>query len=529
MKRLLACILVLVLLLSMAACEINIPKQTDPTEPAATKPTETKPVETQPIENEDPGVTPIEVLIAGEYVSEYTDDYIMLAYVTWDSVILSEASAEAYPKLAAALETYSREDAAFADEQLQEMIPEAERMADWMGSDFYGFSYETSCSIQRADSSIFSARFDYYAYTGGARPYYGTTAWNLDPASGSRISLSQVITDMDQLPTVLAQAMREKYDYLDQATFDDIGSILSRYAEESYVWTLGYQGVTFYFAPSEIAPSAAGSLEATLWFNEHPELFEEAYTQLPEGGYVIPVPESTQVDVDLDPEKDGYDQLYVFLDGYGTLSVGKNGNAVRDDNYFAYYADTYLVTPDNERFYLYIDCTAENDYSTFHVYDVNGTTPELLTVIEGEGFSGMWVEDYFLGGNWFNEVFNNPAHFLMAGRLDLLGTMSGTRPFHVDPFTGLPVAEVDYYTLPAERDPLVTKISLTVKLLPGLVDYEIPAGTRLWFMRSNGTSYVDMRMADGKQCRIYLEYRNWQAYINGIPEEDCFEGIYYAG
>ena len=163
------------------------------------------------------------------------------------------------------------------------------------------------------------------------------------------------------------------------------------------------------------------------------------------------------------------------------------------------------------------------------VYDMTGEEPRCIALLEGTGYSGVWDDQYILGPNWFTSVFNDPSHFLLARNLNILGTMSGTRVFHMDPETGLPIAEQDYYDLPQERDPLVTKLPITVKQLPGGKDMEIPAGTQLWFLRTNGEDYVDMILKDGRQCRIYVTYRDWQAYVNGRPEEECFEGIMYAG
>ena len=172
MKRVILCILVLALLTTVAACDKNEPQATQPTE---TTPTATQPP--QPTEPEEPKIAPLEVLLGNQYIGEWTDDYINLASVTWQSIALGKDSAAAYPKLAKKLEDFSREDAQWAQHQLEDMLPGAREMAKSMGSDFYGYSYETTCSVQRADSLIFSARMDYFAYTGGARPYYAMLRW----------------------------------------------------------------------------------------------------------------------------------------------------------------------------------------------------------------------------------------------------------------------------------------------------------------------------------------------------------------
>jgi len=537
MKRLVLCLLALSILLSATGCDLIslFPEETlsanaspSDTLPANTQPTGTLPEETKPVEVEE-AIVPLEVFVGNQYISEWTDDYIILGYVDWDCLILGEKSAKEYPKLAAAIDEYCEMDGAWAEEVLQSMLPEARKMAQQMGNEFYGYCQETTCSIQRADSRILSARFDCYAYTGGARPYSSTAALNMDPTTGNALVLSQVLTDKDRLPELLTQVLEDNYPDLHDAAFGDLKQILENYDEQTYTWTLGYQGITFYFDASEIAPAAMGPLEATLWFDRYPELFVEGYTQIPQGGYAIHVPEDTWLAVDMNTNDDSWEQIHVSLDDDGTLHITKNGNTLSDGDYFAFYADSYLVTPDNEHFYLYVDCSAENDYSIFRVYDMNGEEPVLIRLFEGEGFSGVWIEDYILGSTWFNAVFNDPTHFLLAGHLNILGTMSGTRPFHMDPETGLPMADENYYTLPTQREPLVTKTVVTVKLLPEKTDLELPASTQLWFLRSDGETYVDMLLKDGRQCRVYVTYRDWQGYVDGKPEDECFEGIMYAG
>ena len=535
MKRLIAGLLALVLVLSLTACDLNVLLEkftgetlSPGTDPSTIKPTETQPADTRPVEPETPAVVHLEVLTANQYICEWMDNYF-LASVAWDSLTLDAESAKAYPALAKALTDYCEEDADWAEEMLQDMLPGAREQVKYMGDEFYGYSYETRCSIQRADSLILSARFNYDAYTGGARPYFGTTVLNLDPETGKPVALSQVVTDWRQLAPLVVKALEEKYPDIYEETFDDINRILRDYSEEAYTWTLGYQGITFYFGASEIAPTAAGALEATIWFDQYPDLFVEEYTQIPAGGYAIYVPEYSWLTVDLNPGDDIRDQIYVSTDSEGNLCVGKNEAFVTDDDYFAYFSDAYLVTPDNRNFYLYVDSSAENDYSIFRVYDMNMNTPRCIAMLDATGYAGLWDENYVLGPNWFTRVFNDPSHFLLAGHLDVLGTMSGTRAFHINPATGLPVAEQDYYDLPQDREPLVAKMAVKVKRLPGETDMEIPEGTNLWFLRSDGRHYVDMRLPDGTECRIYVTYRDWQGYINGIPEDECFEGIMYAG
>ena len=49
------------------------------------------------------------------------------------------------------------------------------------------------------------------------------------------------------------------------------------------------------------------------------------------------------------------------------------------------------------------------------------------------------------------------------------------------------------------------------------------------FLRTDGETYTDMRMDDGRECRVEVEYNGWGRMVNGISEYDAFDGILYAG
>ena len=58
---------------------------------------------------------------------------------------------------------------------------------------------------------------------------------------------------------------------------------------------------------------------------------------------------------------------------------------------------------------------------------------------------------------------------------------------------------------------------------------EVPAGTEFHFLRTDNESYVDMKMDDGRDCRVHVEFDGWERTVNGISEYDAFDGILYAG
>ena len=59
----------------------------------------------------------------------------------------------------------------------------------------------------------------------------------------------------------------------------------------------------------------------------------------------------------------------------------------------------------------------------------------------------------------------------------------------------------------------------------------IKAGSEFTLLRTDGKTFVDAKLGDGRECRIYVERNStdYQLCINGTPEYELFEEIYYAG
>ena len=63
----------------------------------------------------------------------------------------------------------------------------------------------------------------------------------------------------------------------------------------------------------------------------------------------------------------------------------------------------------------------------------------------------------------------------------------------------------------------------------GQTEQTVPAVTEFYALRTDGETYMDFSMTDGSECRIEIDTSDYPNRINGISEEECFEGIMYAG
>lgn len=551
MNRFLAILLSCALFLTLAACNIEpeapngnqtpptltppqgggeFPENTDSQETQAPQ-AATEPQETEAPQMQTPTVEALETRIGGHYIYDYSETYVPLYTIQWNSLALSESNAAQYPRLAEALGEWNQIEWDLAYERRDSLLPDAQKAANEQGSAFGGYSYYTEATVQRADSQIFSVHSRCDAYTASMRPFGYDSGLNLNPATGEAITIDQIFSDMSKLPEILEQELQQFYDYIPAEEFDGVAECLANYSPEAYTWTIDYQGIRFYFAQSELAAGALGELEATVWFDDYADLIDPAYFVIPQGGYAIELSQYGFNHVDLNPGDGTRDLLYAYLnEDEGTVTVGKNeAFSYSEEGDYFYSMNAYLVTPDNENFYVYLDCISDSDYHILLVYDVSGDEPRFIAELDGGGFMGVYDEDFELGATWFEPAFNDPSRFVLGTRIDLLGTMTGHKTYHMDPFTGAPVAEADYYILPEDQEPLTSKIPLEVQILPEQKTETLPAGTVFRFLRTDRESYVDMLLADGRECRIPVEREGWYGYVNGIPEEECFDGLMYSG
>lgn len=267
------------------------------------------------------------------YQEEWEEDFTSLCHVSWQELMLSEEEAKKYPELAEALKERNETSAGYYQEALEELLPMA-REACGLDAEFFSpFFQESTLTVQRADELIVSIREDFSDYSGGVHGMYGVYGINYDTATGEVLELTDILKDITPLPWILAEKIRTVYGD-EYETYESLQEDLAQeYEPEEYHWTMGYQGITFYFLPYEITSYAEGMLRVTLWFDEFPELIKEAYTMMPENGYAMAMPIGHEIDVDLNPADDRKDRIVVssFSEteeeqtyGIEWLRIGKN-------------------------------------------------------------------------------------------------------------------------------------------------------------------------------------------------------------
>lgn len=507
-----------------SAPSVSVPEKPDAVVSVPNKPDEA-PESSAPDTEPGPAVSaapkPLS-LLRDEDGDQLWQDSRLLCDVGWDYILLDGEDRESYPALNRRLEDLNADTWQRGLEIAEELRPQAEELLGEDTEDVWRyFYYEEDLTVHRADGLALSLFYDSDSYIGGMRPSRESWSFNFDPVTGEELRLEDVFRDTSVLPGILGDLLREEYP--DIPFGDDLPELISESLEQDLLtWTLGYQGVRFHFNVYELAmPYVAGSQTVSLWFEESPELFREKYMQVPEQ-YAVELEFNADPTLfDLVPGDGRIDSLTPFAYvgeymEYGPLEITVNGQAYPLWDYDTDELTLWLArlgSGKEQRTYLYLDAMMENAYHVLSVYEV---APDLLIRV-GE-----------LSGSNFAGMFTDPSEFVLHTRTEMLSTQTGTGTYHIDPVSGLPAGENGYYELVDELV-LTSLVSFEVTILPDEKKEEIPAGMEFTLLRTDNRTFVDARMADGRECRIFVDRSDWPVTIDGIPREDCFNGMFFAG
>lgn len=468
----------------------------------------------------------------------YSEDYYYLTEVNYQKLHLSEESKKEYPSLAKTLASLNADKTEFYKNKAKEIDEYASEQLNYYyedGEQPAVYSANNEYFLQRADNIVLSLRSDADEFSGGAHPNYSYGGYNFDTVTGEELFITDVMTDISSLPEILSEKIKSKEEFAD-GFFGPLEDVLSEYTAEQFIWTIGYQGITFYFSPYEIASHAAGLITATVCFDEYPELFNKKYTVAPES-YAFALPEYSEVEFDMNPSDGKKDKVCVGLSyyteegSYKDISLNLNGNEFTVEDVFAFSAEYYLVNS-NGRYFVYLVPYGYNDYTNILVYDLNGNEIKETGSFDRTSFCSLVWEDKNEDTHQAKLAFNNPTQLVLETTFDILGTYAADKTYTVNSETGMPESTDEFYTVDESfTHVLISKEAFNVKILPDMKSELIKAGSEFTLLRTDGKTYVDAKLDDGRECRINVERNrtDYQLCINGTPEYELFEEIYYAG
>lgn len=515
--------------------------------PTGTLPGDTLPEET----GEDNGRTEEAVLplhlIKGEWSDCYykDDDYSnKLVEMKYGVIALTGEDEKRYPELAQVLKKLSEENKNTILTDYENLKSQAEddlKAAKEGGYEVYT-PYSTECSfyVNRADNRVLSLGKSGYDYWGGAHGTGYSTGCNYNARTGEELRIQDVVTDVDTFAGLIEAKVYESGLTRDDLFLDEEETlkdyILKAAADHTLNWEITNEGVTVWFNPYEISYYAAGMPSGSVSFAGHPEVFSDYYAETART-YVYAIEGLDVSDIDFDGDGKA-DELSVWasMDEYGTyeaLKVSMKGVETSKD-IWAYSYDPYILHTTDGKNYLYVICGSDNDYRMLEVFDLNGSSAVYVGEVNNCGLRAQLLDasSYLYG----EELLTDPENFYLESRMEVLSTYSASRRYHVGA-DGMPVADEDFYQVDTStyewREALTAKKDVPCVQVAedGSVTADnavIPAGTKLTLYRTDGSSLVDLKAGD-TLYRIEVDHSEWPYTINGIEEEEYFDGIMYAG
>ena len=431
---------------------------------------------------------------------------------------------EDLPQLKAVIDEYSKnkEDIVYG-ETFEELKKEVREYIPDMGDYSEGFSIKYDTTIMRADTAVTCLLTYYGDYTGGVHGNYCYYPVNYDSSTGEELFISDVVDEgmLDEIPDLVAAALLERYGkdsfYGDADTQGAIAETIKKnYGKgDNYSFAVGYEGLTFYFQPYELGPYSSGVLNATLKYEDYPELVDEKYTECAADYFI-------GIDADLETLPHSEDTCNAYLsapDEWGTydeLVINFNGKDFREEIY-GYGADMWICTIGGIN-YLFVNLSEDNDYEHLMVYSLNSATGNVECCAD-------------VYGGFMGYVPADPYEFRIYDRGDVLSTYSMYKNYYVGR-DGVPAGLEDFYYIDSD-------LSLkTISDVEGEVrdDFEgtgtkavIKSGEKLDFYATDGETWVDFKRKDGSFVRFEVDRSDYPQKVNGFEADLLFEGMMYAG
>ncbi len=470
-------------------------------------------------------------VMVGQNVDSYWDEAYetSIASLNCPLVKLGEYEEQVYPELTKNL-------SANMEARKSKIFSNYERLIESVQKDYFEYyqKYEISESamIRRADSHVLSILFNGFLFEGGIHGEHYYWGENYDTETGRLLKLTDVVNDIGEFSK---QIKEQLYVHWEEESFY-VDFDFEQYFKENLdqiPWTLDYQGITVYFNPFELAPSATGVFTATVAFDTKPELFHEAYTEVPDSyGIQLDMETPFYYDVDSDGELDEV-LVYGIPNDYGYIVHNVHVDLecyveFDEDEIYAYRIDTpHLIHMADGRNYLIIENLTDNDYRTNTIYELTSGTPVKVGYIP----SGIHTTLEEEKGLFYKDVLTNPYSFKMDSRTWCVGTYDGYQTYYLGE-DGFPLSYEDYYTFENMPEFTVLKdFNLQIINEYGEVGevVTVKKGEIVKYYHTDSAAFADFVLSDGRIGRGYLELSEGGCSIDGNMVEELFDEIIFAG
>lgn len=193
---------------------------------------------------------------------------------------------EGYGELERAMDVLNEENADYVGAIYETGKAITERNLEFANDAMLPFSYSREIVIMRSDEAIVSLEMEDYEWTGGFHPNYYFRGVNIDPSTGQRLRLADVVTDYERMYELVLEQLASE-EYMDQ---DGKSYLTQGYEEivreqffpqwpdtEQIKWWMDTEGITVSFDAYELAGYVEGNQVLSFSFEELGELVRFPY------------------------------------------------------------------------------------------------------------------------------------------------------------------------------------------------------------------------------------------------------------
>jgi hypothetical protein len=133
----------------------------------------------------------------------------------------------------------------------------------------FSWSHDYGTAVVLNDNNMFTCRFYFYDYMGGAHPLYGEGFMTFDMVTGKKLELDDIFSKSyeQQLAPLLDRKLRAQRDIPPEAALQDYGFFVDRILPNDNFY-VALDGIGFFFNIYEITPYAGGPDDIFLPFKE---------------------------------------------------------------------------------------------------------------------------------------------------------------------------------------------------------------------------------------------------------------------
>ncbi len=488
-----------------------------------------------------------------EMKEERTSNKTIVYNGHFEEVLLTEESSKSFPELAKAIKEEADTARAAYEEEEEQIIKDAKERFEEQ-PDFFsygGYSDNVSAYIRRADDKVVSYTMLFDNYQGGAHGIYGENSITFDAKTGKKLSLTDVMTDSSGLSDLLADKIKEKYS--DDEYFDMIDENIQLYDVSlteydpdgdryPYNWSMNPTGIRFYFGPYELGPYAAGDKDVTIPYSEIENVLIPDYIPDEDNRVIYKFTDHIEIfDVTGDGKLDKISlsavnpkEEYNMAEGV-LVSINENDveSDLEADNIYDNGSRTgYYIRTTDGRQYIYAYAYIDDECPAFLVYDINDGEPWFVGHDTLEAAYEPSAEEGLIESR---NCLTDPEKMELSKEFYTIATYNGVRTYRVGE-DGMPESDERYVIRMFIPDAQITSVQ---EMKCDIVDEEgnvlskqetIPSGETFSLLYTDGDSWIDAKMTDGRIARLILsEEEDLQYKVNGIPAEDLFEALPLVG